>query len=668
MQNTSSLYKDLIRQSGRMFKSKILVTFPGDTTAQLTDDDIMQDSFVVTTGTSDEGSFSIGNAIIGQLDFELDNSSGRYDNMSFEDAELDARVALVVGQNYDNTLTPEWLRKGIFTVEEVTVDENYIRITAYDNMSKLDVPFADLNVTFPISLKNLFQTICAACSLPYELPDIGNIIVGKNHEIPEDASCRDVISYVAQLCCRFVYADVTGTIKMGWYRDTDYIIDERQKLSGSVTISGVQLTDTGDVIHRVGTTSYCLMIDDNPIATSAAALSQQVWQDDLIGMTLTPFEAEVLSDPALEAGDIVTISDLHGNTYPTPVTNLTYRLDGKMTVSCDAETVKEKQRTSCSPSAKIVAQASRRMNRKISEYDVRAKQFSSLTANAMGFYQTEEQQDDGSTIVYQHNKPLLADSEVIWKKSRDSFAVSTDGGTTWRGMDSSGNAVVNILAANKIVADWIKAGTLSGVTVIATVGQIAGWEMQDGKLVSDDGTMVFDSVNNCIQINDENGEQYMRINNGGVTYYRPDDNDNMVEIGSIGVTKSATANTYGITFNLKGGDAMTWSVYNSSTGNYNNVLRYENGSFSFIGDLRVTGNVNIGGHTSISGNTSISGHTSISGNITDGNIVHGVTTNNYTPATGSFWAIKSMETSSDGRITSMTTGNVIVRNGMITSW
>lgn len=638
-----------------MFKSKIIVTFPDNNTTEFTDDDIMQDSFVVTTGTSDEGSFSIGNAIIGQLDFELDNSSGRYDNMTFEDAELDARVALIVGQSYDNTLTPEWLRKGIFTVEEVTVDENYIKITAYDNMAKLDVPFTDLNVTFPISLKNLFQTICAACSLPYELPDIGNIIVGKNHEIPDDASCRDVISYVAQLCCRFVYADVTGTIKMGWYRDTDYIIDERQKLSGSVTISGVQLTDTGDVIHRVGTTSYCLMIDDNPLATSAAALSQQVWQDDLIGMTLTPFEAEVLSDPALEAGDIVTISDLHGNTYRTPITNLTYRLDGKMTVSCDAETVKEKQRTSCSPSAKIVAQASRRMNRKISEYDVRAKQFSSLTANAMGFYQTEEQQDDGSVIVYQHDKPELSDSEIIWKKSRDSFAVSTDGGTTWRGMDRSGNAVVNILAANKIVADWIDTGTLSGVTVIATIGQIAGWQMQEGKLVSNDETMVFDSVNNCIQINDENGEQYMRINNGGVTYYRPDDNDNMVEIGSIGVTRGAT-NTYGITFNLKGGDAMTWSVYNSSTGNYNNVLRYENGSFSFIGDLSVTGNVNIGGHTSISGN------------ITNGNIVHGVTTNNYTPATGSFWAIKSMETSSDGRITSMTTGNVIVRNGIITSW
>lgn len=41
-----------------------------------------------------------------------------------------------------------------------------------------------------------------------------------------------------------------------------------------------------------------------------------------------------------------------------------YRLDGKMSVSCDAETVKEKQRTGCSPSAKIIAAANKKIKRK----------------------------------------------------------------------------------------------------------------------------------------------------------------------------------------------------------------------------------------------------------------------------------------------------------------
>lgn len=122
MQNTSSLYKELIKQSGRLFKAEIAVTFPNGSTAELTDENIMQDSLVITSGRSDEGSFSIGNAIIGQLDFEIDNSSGAYDNLSFEDAVFDVRVGLIVRQKYDGTLTPEWIRKGIFTAEEVTVD------------------------------------------------------------------------------------------------------------------------------------------------------------------------------------------------------------------------------------------------------------------------------------------------------------------------------------------------------------------------------------------------------------------------------------------------------------------------------------------------------------------------------------------------------------------
>ena len=65
MQNTSSLYKELIKQSGRLFKAEIAVTFPNGSRATLTDENIMQDSLVITSGRSDEGSFSIGNAITG---------------------------------------------------------------------------------------------------------------------------------------------------------------------------------------------------------------------------------------------------------------------------------------------------------------------------------------------------------------------------------------------------------------------------------------------------------------------------------------------------------------------------------------------------------------------------------------------------------------------------
>ena len=597
MINTSSLYKDLVQQSGRMFKAKLIVTFADGTETELTDENIMQDSLSLVSSTSDEGAFSIGCAIIGQLDFEIDNSDGTYDNMSFEDAEIDVRIGLVTKQKYDGTLETEWLDKGIFTVEEVTVNENYISITAYDNMAKLDVPFADAGVSFPITLFALYQKICTHCGVAYDAVSFANAGIRTTGEhIEEEASCRDVLSYIAQLACSYAYATTDGEIKIGWYSETGYEITEQQKLNGTVTVSGVQLTDVEGKVYIKGSKKYCIMIEDNPLAIDSTALQSTVWNQRLIGLNLTPFSSELLSDPSLETGDIVTVSDIHGNQYKTPITNITYHLDSKMTVACDAETVKEKSRTTCSPSAKIIAQTNKKITEKISEYDIRAKQFSELTANAMGYYQTEKIQDDGSTITYQHDKPLLSESQYIWKKSIDSFAVSTDGGKTWKGMDKDGNAVLNILAAVGIVADWINVGTLNGVKIIATLGSIAGWKMENGVLVSSDGTIKIDSRNNMISIYDTNGSLLFTINSSGIKLYR----DNK-SIGNIGYV-TTTSGEHGLAFNIdNNGSFISWGkLATGTTHTYDPVFQYtKDEGFEFTGNVKIAGNLTVSGNLSV---------------------------------------------------------------------
>lgn len=629
---------------------------------------------------SGESAFEIGCAIINELDFEIDNSDGKYSNVSFDGAVFKAYVGLAVGQSYTGDITVEWLNKGFYTAEEVTVNEKYISIIAYDSMSKFDVPFSEIDVKFPIKLSTLFQKICTYCGVAYGSVDFpnNNLYVSDDY-LDKNISCRDVLSYIAQLACSYAYIDKSGYVCMRWMNDTDYTVQERQKINGTVTVTGVQLTDASDdtKIYQIGTKDYCLVIDDNPFVIGNYAVQNDVWTNRLVGkLKLTPFEAEILSDPSLEAGDIVTISDLNGNTYNTPITSISYSLDSKTLISCDAETLNENQRTKTGPSATIISAAKRDTKRQISEYDVRAKQFSMLTANAMGYYQTVETDESGAEICYQHDKPLLSESKIIWKKSLDSFSVSTDGGKTWKGMDNSANAVLNILAAVGIVADWItsgninadlitsgtinadliksgsinadliKTGVLEGVKIIATLGSIAGWEMKNGVLVSSDGTIELDSINNVISFYDSNGVKLMSTNQSGLKFWREAN-----EIGGIGITKAADADTYGITFNLKGGDAMTWSVYNSETGNYNNKLRYEPESgFEFRGDCKINGDI------------------SVSGDIKDGNIVEGITTDGYRPVTGEFWAIKSMTTDAEGKITSLTTGNVTVKNGLIVSW
>lgn len=79
-----------------------------------------------------------------------------------------------------------------------------------------------------------------------------------------------------------------------------------------------------------------------------------------------------------------------------------------------------------------------------------------LAANTLGFFYTEEAQEDGSVITYRHDKPTLADSKVIYKTGVDGFFLSVDGGQTWKaGFDSNGDAVLNILYAIGIQSEWI---------------------------------------------------------------------------------------------------------------------------------------------------------------------------------------------------------------------
>lgn len=85
-------------------------------------------------------------------------------------------------------------------------------------------------------------------------------------------------------------------------------------------------------------------------------------------------------------------------------------------------------------------------------------------ANASGMYTTEEEQLDGSTITYLHDKKTIAESKNVIKITSDAVGVSTDGGKTYPfGLYVNGDLVSRILTAIGINADWINAGILQSL-------------------------------------------------------------------------------------------------------------------------------------------------------------------------------------------------------------
>lgn len=267
-----------------------------------------------------------------------------------------------------------------------------------------------------------------------------------------------------------------------------------------------------------------------------------------------------------------------------------------------------------------------------------------ITGNSGGYVVLHDSNGDGSPDeILIMDKPTIEEALKVWRWNNSGLGYSSTGynGSFALAMTIDGAIVADFITTGILNANLIKTGVLEGVKIIATLGSIAGWNIDGGMLVSSDGTFCIDSINNRITVNDTVGSPLMRISTNGITYIRGDK-----EIGSIGITKGAESETYGITFNLKDGDAMTWSVYDSTNEVYINRFRYDadNDIFVFHGDI------------------------SVSGDIKDGNIVEGITTDGYKPVTGEFWAIKSMTTDSEGKITNLVTGNVTVKNGLVVSW
>lgn len=112
----------------------------------------------------------------------------------------------------------------------------------------------------------------------------------------------------------------------------------------------------------------------------------------------------------------------------------------------------------------VIAELDERVENSLTAYEEKLKAMNELAANTLGFYYTEEKDENGATIAYRHDQPTLEGSTVIYKSGIDGFFLSTDGGNSWKaGFDSNGDAVLNILYAIGIQAKWINTRGFSAI-------------------------------------------------------------------------------------------------------------------------------------------------------------------------------------------------------------
>lgn len=475
-------------------------------------------SYSINQATSGNSSFDIGATIIKEYKASLDNTEGAFDIFDFEGLDIYARVGLLLEDG-----STEIIPKGKFRCVSAKNNENTINIKAYDSMLFFDRPYSESKLTYPTTINQIVADACQCCGMTFDAASVqnGDYVVS---ERPDDTSLtfRDIIGFCAQIMCGYAFISHLDQLSFGWYdfeilesiRNsydggtftftdgdsldggdfTDYSsgdsVDggtfEEQELyhhlfslgSRSINTDDIQITGIAvkpssdyveeDGIHLCGEEGYVLLIEENPLIQSAvqADVVAEYIGERMNGKKFRPLNISCKSNPCIEAGDIACVTDRKCRTYFTVITNTTFSFGSLQQIECTAETPTEKSYTKYNAVTKLLNKTKNETKKQIDNYDLAVQQLANLISMSFGMYITKEVQEDGSIIEYQHNKPNLADSDTIWKKTADAFAVSTDGGETWNGgMDSEGNAIVNVLNAIGINANWINTGTLLMKTV-----------------------------------------------------------------------------------------------------------------------------------------------------------------------------------------------------------
>lgn len=618
MISASKEFKEKLK-SGANVVNYADITLSSGTVLHLEPKDFMIGGCHIEDKTTD-GKFGVGFVIGKTLTIKIANHDERFSRYDFYQSIINLYVALVLD---DGTI--EKIRKGVFYTMVPETPGDIIEISAVDGMYRLDRDYSSSATIYPSTLQKIITDACLDCGIPIGFTQFDNMSYTVK-ENPEKATYRQVVSWACQIAGYNARIDSAGYMRLIWYNTNlldaynyiggdfktyphDTIVDGGgfKDYSANTIISGGTFTDempehifriksldvhTDDVqITGVkvigedekksifGEEGYLIEIKDNPFVNGKESTVAKYLGQRMIGMVFRPFSAEILNNPLYEPFEVARVSDAKGNAYYTLINSISYKIGGYTSVACEAEDPTRNGSMYYSQAAQAVVEARRNTEKKLTSYDKAVQQMNQLAMNSMGYHTTYEDQPDGSRITYLHDKPKLSDSRIIYKQTIDGFFISTDGGKSYTaGFDSQGNAVLNILNAIGINADWINAGTITGREISG--GTINGARFTGGSIE------IFKKVNGVSQnvfVANANGAGF-GVNAETIRY--------LYNEGYVGVY--GNTRLYGALINYTSKNIKSVSVGNNKIDFYDWV---QNGDYvGSVGSLRVneTNRVGVG--------------------------------------------------------------------------
>lgn len=458
MINVSNTFKQGL-ENGEKVWIEVDITFSNGTLKHLKKEIMSSNNSF--SDCAESSSFPIGCVICKSMTLELDNTSDQWKDYYFYMAKVHAYLKMQIDAD-----TIETIDKGIYTV---TTPEQYgeiLNLTALDDMYKTNAVHST-KLVLPQTVESLVRDACGTLGITAGFSKMahGDLII---NELPEDMTYRQLFGWAAMLDTANARLDSNGSLQfVGWNLDVAPSIELKDYISmptvssDDIVITGINIIN-GDNSETYGTSGYILSMENNLVGESDLATVAAQIGDSIIGAKFRNLQGDMAFNPLLEFGDVAYTYDRNLNQYVTPLTDVSYTINGKTTLKTQADDPIRGMSLYYSEATKTIVAARRLVEKEKNARELAIKKLQESLSVGSGLFATYVQQEDGSTISYFHDKGTLEESKNVIKITSEAIGVSNDGGKTYPfGFQLTGTMITKLLYAEGINADYIDSGALT---------------------------------------------------------------------------------------------------------------------------------------------------------------------------------------------------------------
>ena len=347
MYNVSNAYKAAVYNTPIYSKLAGTITLTNGETVNIVDNaassNVVKGSVTIKNQCVAKTKLEYGCAYVGELDIALYND---IDANTLYNGVITLSWYLKTGAN-----TYEEIPLGVYIIAEAVRTRQIVKITAYDKMQLLDLPFESTTTSGSVYEILTYISTITGITLDQTQEEIEALTNGARYvtidESMEYSTYRDIISDIATMLCCFATMSRAGALRFVPFATTttevmpkgrrnstniaeivvnyDTIRLEGRRSTYTVVKTGQQ---TGTKLLNIG---YCPVISQNH-AVSYITESLQNMIDYISLLSYNPANCDIVANPALDLGDMIELTTGANTAVYMPLMSFTWKYHGSMQI------------------------------------------------------------------------------------------------------------------------------------------------------------------------------------------------------------------------------------------------------------------------------------------------------------------------------------------------